>query len=307
MLNQAEYLDVNGRRQFLSLRAQAEGLPLLLYLHGGPGDAALPLVSRYNRALEGRYTVAVWEQRGAGKSYYPFSPGEPLTIQTFADDLHCIVTHLLRRFHQEKIYLLGHSWGSVLGLHYLRQHPELIHTYAGCGQVVNMREGARRQYGFVLAECRRRGDHKALERLERIDPAYTGESWLDDLLFVTKRVVKYGGSLYGCSSYNRLVKAFLFSPEYSLRDLLNREKGALQSIRRLWPELMGVDFTPVTSYGAPVVFLEGRHDRHVSSALLAEYYETITSPKRLHWFERSCHFPQWSEADKFNSLLCAPD
>lgn len=223
MLNQSGYLDVNGRPQFLSLRAQREGLPLLLYLHGGPGDAALPLVRRYNRALEGRYTVAVWEQRGAGKSYYPFSPGEPLTIQTFVDDLHCIVTHLLRRFHQEKLYLLGHSWGSVLGLQYLRQHPELIHTYVGCGQVVNMRE------------------------------------------------------------------------------------GALQSIRRLWPELMGVDFTPVTSFGAPVVFLEGRHDRHVPSELLAAYYESLTSPKRLHWFERSCHFPQWSEADKFNTLLCAPD
>ena len=66
---------------------------------------------------------------------------------------------------------------------------------------------------------------------------------------------------------------------------------------------METDFEPVTSYGAPVIFVEGRHDSHVSSALARTYYETLLSEKQFFWFEHSCHFPQWSENGRFNQLM----
>lgn len=98
--------DLNGVPQFVSIRAERENAPLLLYLHGGPGDAALPLVRKYNRALESHFTFAVWEQRGAGKSYYKF--GGKVTIEDFLQDLYALVTRLLARFGQPSLYLLGH-------------------------------------------------------------------------------------------------------------------------------------------------------------------------------------------------------
>ena len=68
-MNISQFFDINGKQQYLSIRSRASGLPLLLYLHGGPGDAALPLMNKYNSELESKFTVVVWEQRGAGKSY----------------------------------------------------------------------------------------------------------------------------------------------------------------------------------------------------------------------------------------------
>lgn len=300
MIRDETYIDLNGCKQFLSVRAAEPGLPLLLYLHGGPGDAALPLVHKYNGPLEEFFTLAVWEQRGAGKSYHPFAGHQPPTIQTFLDDLHALVRHLLERYGQEKLFLVGHSWGSVLGLTYVQRHPQWVRAYVGCGQVVDMAEGARRQLAYLRAQVR---DPKVLDRLGRVDASYTQDGWLEDLLFVTRLVVKCGGSLYGKSSYNKLVKDFILSPGYSLRDLLVRERGGLQSIQALWPELMTVSFLGQTAFEVPIILMEGRHDHHVSSALAQEYFQTIGTEKQLHWFERSCHFPQWSEAETFNRLM----
>ncbi|WP_367881951.1 alpha/beta fold hydrolase, partial [Anaerofustis stercorihominis] len=81
-INEQSKIEINGKPQYISIRAQKDNLPLLLYLHGGPGDSALPLVLKYNRELEEHFTVVVWEQRGAGKSYYDFKNDE-ITIDMF--------------------------------------------------------------------------------------------------------------------------------------------------------------------------------------------------------------------------------
>jgi pimeloyl-ACP methyl ester carboxylesterase len=299
MVNIQERTVINGVAQFVSIRSNADDTPLLLYLHGGPGDAALPLVQKYNGALAQHFTVAVWEQRGAGKSYYPFADGECISIDTYVQDARRLIEHLLKTFRQEKIFLVGHSWGSVLGLLLCKEYPHLVRAYIGCGQVVNMQKSSRIAYEFAMQHATGR----ARERLAQVDCSYTGEQWLKDLLFTTNLVVKHGGSLYGASNYNRFVWDFIRSKDYTLQDLLCRGKGARQSIQHLWPELMGVSFENTTAFEMPVAFVEGRQDYHVSSQLVEEYYAAITTPKQLYWFERSAHFPQWSEADRFNQIV----
>ena len=101
-----------------------------------------------------------------------------------------------------------------------------------------MKKSCRLSYDFAAAHA----GPRALERLKHTDCTYTGENWLDDLLFVTGQVVKHGGSLYGRSNYNDLIIPFLFSRYYSIPDLICRQKGSLQSIKRLWPELMETNF-----------------------------------------------------------------
>ena len=297
-IDEQSKMALNGVPQFISIRAEKENAPLLLYLHGGPGDAALPLVMKYNKALEQQFTVVVWEQRGAGKSYYNFDG--PITIDVFLHDLHTLVDHLLSRFHQSSLYLVGHSWGSILGLRFVQAYPELVRTYIGCGQVVNMKKSSKIAYDFALEHA----DQKSLERLRGIDCSYRADNWLNDLLFVTRQVVKHKGSLYGRTNYNDLVRPFLFSRYYSLPDLIRRQKGSLQAIQCLWQEVMQTDFEPQTQYGAPIIFIEGRYDYHVPSALAKEYFDRIETEKQFYWFEKSCHFPQWSESERFNKLLC---
>lgn len=290
-------LKINGVLQYVSIRAERKNAPLLLYLHGGPGDAALPLVMKYNRELEKSYTVVIWEQRGAGKSYYQFQ--EAVTIDDFLQDLYELTKYLLDRFAQAALYLLGHSWGSVLGLRFIQLHPELVHTYIGCGQVVNMRKSCQEAYDFA---CRHAGK-KEWKRLQKIDCTYTADSWLKDLLFVTGQVVKHKGSLYGQTNYQKLITPFLGSKYYTISDLIRRQKGSLQAIQYLWQELMQVNFEGQTRYQVPIILIEGRHDSHVSSALAKQYFDTIETKKKFYWFEESCHFPQWSENERFHKVM----
>lgn len=298
-INEQIKIPLNGVEQYISMRAKKEHAPLLVYLHGGPGDAALPLVCKFNQELENFFTVIVWEQRGAGKSYYPFTEKSNVTIDTFIEDLQQLICFLLKRFHQEKVYLVGHSWGSVLGLRFVSKYPEYVHTYIGCGQVVNMKKSCQIAYDYALENA----DAKTKRKLEKIDCSYTGNHWMKDLLFVTKQVVKYKGSLYGKRNYNSLIIPFLFSKYYGILDLGNRIKGGQQSIQYLWQELMQTDFENVIHYEVPIIFVEGRYDKHVSSDLVEQYCKRIQSEKQFIWFEHSCHFPQWSESKKFNQLL----
>lgn len=303
IINTVEYIEINGIIQCVSIRTVNTKNPLLLYLHGGPGDTALPLVSKYNSRLEEDFTVVVLEQRGVGKSYYHFSQCDKISINSFVDDVYILSKHLLKHFEQEKLYIIGHSWGSVLGLKFIQLYPHLVHSYIGCGQVVNMKKSSKIAYEFVLQKNEKHKNDKIVRKLESIDYTYSQLSWLDDLLFVTGQVVKHKGSLYGKTNYNRFVLDFLLSKDYSLKDLINRQKGSLQSIQYLWQELMDINFEDIKDFQVPVIFVEGRHDYHVSSELVFLYYNTINSQKQFIWFEHSCHFPQWSESEKFYNVM----
>lgn len=302
IIKSIEFKDINGRKQAISIRGDEKGLPLLLYLHGGPGDTALPLVNKYNKDLEKYFTVVVWEQRGAGKSYYNFD-NEHITIDTFVNDAVVIIKDLLKKYKQEKLYLVGHSWGSVLGIKVIQSCPELIYTYVGCGQVINMEKSCKIAYEYAIKKSLEAKNKKELEKLKGIDYTYKAQSWIDDLLYVTGKVVKYKGSFYGKKNYNIMIKDFILSREYSIRDLIKRQKGSYQAIKYIWPELMGINFEGIHKFDVPVVFIEGRYDYHVSSNLVKEYFDTIESEKQFYWFENSCHFPQWCEPQKFTEVM----
>ena len=293
--------DVNGVRQYISIRGEKEGLPLLFYLHGGPGDAALPQMLKYNKELEKYYTVVIWEQRGAGLSYYPFRKEEKLSIQTFVEDAHTIILYLLQRFQQEKVYLLAHSWGSVIGMLFIKQYPELVQTYVGCGQVINMKKSCRAQFDFLADRFQK--NPKLMQRLSNTDCTYESENWLQDLIFVARNVVRNKGSIYGKTSNFQFYLDFLFCRKYSLKDLLNRIRGSEQSILFFWQELMKTDFEKEINFQVPVFFMEGKQDYHVSSMLVKNFYDAIETEKQFFWFEHSGHYPQWEEPRSFNSIV----
>ncbi|MEV9639942.1 alpha/beta fold hydrolase [Mammaliicoccus sciuri] len=148
----SKYIKTGSSKQFISIIGENNNLPLLVYLHDGPGDAALPLIYKYNSELGKTFNVVVWEQRGAGKSYYTFSNEEQISSETYIEDLYSLIHYLLETFKQEKVYLLGHSWGSVLGLIFIKKYHHLVYSYFGSGQVVNMKKGLKCQYDFVLKE-----------------------------------------------------------------------------------------------------------------------------------------------------------
>ncbi len=132
-----EKISLGGQPQWILIRGQDRALPVLLFLHGGPGMPMMYLAHTFQRHLEDSFVCVQWDQRGAGKSYYSGMPTQNLTVEQILKDAEELVQELQVRFGQNKIYLAGHSWGSYLGMLLIQRHPKLFHAYIGIGQVVD--------------------------------------------------------------------------------------------------------------------------------------------------------------------------
>ncbi len=300
-----EEVTLGGVKQALLVRGQNVANPVLLYLHGGPGTSELGMVRAYNvPTLEKHFTVVVWDQRGAGKSFAALEPVAGMNIEQFISDTHELSLLLCRRFGQKKIYLVGHSWGSALGALTVQRHPELYHAYVGVGQVVNMQESERISYDWTLAQAQKAHDSRSLAKLEKIGaPPYTGDVRSK---VVTQRSIlgKYGGEVYGNPHGGLfvLLRCLLMASEYSWPDRVNVFRGIFASMRLLWPQILSINLMDqAPELKVPVYFLEGRHDYESPSVLAERYYEALEAPRKtLVWFERSAHFINTEEAEAFN-------
>jgi len=297
---------IGGVKQSICIRGNNINNPVLLVVHGGPGDAAMPIMNKINRNLEQDFIVVNWDQRGAGKSFYKYKKDSDISIDTFVCDIHEITCYLLDRLGKEKVFILGHSWGSVLAIKAVQRHPELYYAYIGVGQVVDMVANEKLSYDFTLQEAIKRGDKSselALQKMGSVDNF--DADWMAQLLTQRKLLLQYGGALWGQKSYWNLEKHFLNSPEYTLTDIVNRVRGSKQSIKYLWPDLMKVNLSKTaTKIEIPVFFFQGKYDYNTPSVLLVKYFELLDAPqKELIWFDESAHFPQWEEPEKFHESI----
>lgn len=303
-----ERVMLGGVEQGLLIRGLNAANPVLLYLHGGPGTSELGMVRQHNMAaLESHFTVVVWDQRGAGRSYAAREPETGMTVEQFIADTHALTLLLCKRFGQPKIYLVGHSWGSALGALTVHRYPELYHAYVGVGQVVDMREGERLSYAWTLARAKNARDARSVARLTAMGPPpYAGN--LRSSLMMQRRILgKYGGEVHGNSrgGMPTLLRGLFKSSEYSWPDRVNFFLGVFANMRLMWPKILDINLMQqVPELKVPVYFLEGRHD-HEAPAILAErYLQALKAPyKTLIWFEWSAHFVNTEEADAFNRFF----
>jgi pimeloyl-ACP methyl ester carboxylesterase len=179
-----EYVPINGINQFLYHLGTNSENPVLLYLHGGPGSAESLFTHIYQDKWTKVFTVVHWDQRGAGKTLTK-NPDQYPTIELMLQDLYEVVQYLKKKYHKQKIVLLGHSWGSVLGSDFIQKHPEDIAYYIGTGQVINMLENEQVGYNRVKELINQYGDKKSLKRLESIG-AYPGSKISFDKVFLKK-------------------------------------------------------------------------------------------------------------------------
>lgn len=303
-----EKVNLGGVDQWILIRSESIDNPVLLFLHGGPGTSELGLLRKYNLpTLEQHFTVVVWDQRGAGKSYKAINPVSGMTIDQLISDTHELTLMLRQRFNQEKICLAGHSWGSALGVLTVNKYPELYFAYVGIGQVVNMVEGERISYKWTLEQAIKADDTKSIKKLKAIgEPPYSGK-WQSKT--ITERAIlgKYGGEVYGNTKGGLFItlKSLTKATEYSWMDRINFFRGIFASMRLIWPQLMKVNLLEqAPELKVPVYFLEGKHDYEVPSILAEQYYIMLKAPsKELIWFENSAHFINAEEAGKFNDVF----
>lgn len=290
-INVLERVELGGVKQWISIRGTDARNPVLLFLHGGPGSANLAKLRFQCPELEEHFVIVSWDQRGAGKSFSLWERRDALTVAQLRDDTHALVAYLKARLGVEKIYVMGFSWGTALGLWAVHDTPEDFHAFISVGQVVNFREGERRSLAFVRQMAQERNDPEALEELAGIDPAYDAADWSRQLNRQRKWLLAYGGVYHTTQSYRHEVGMLVKAREYALMEFAFWPLAQSRSLQTLWPEVMTIDFTSeVTELAVPVYFLVGRYDYNAPFALTEDYYEHLSAPhKELIWFEGAAH------------------
>lgn len=297
-----EQWKINGSLQTLQIRGESMTNPVILFLHGGPGSAELPLIRKYLAPLEKRYTVVAWDQRGSGKSYSA-ADGVTLTIDLMMNDAHEVTRLLKERFNQDKIYLMGHSWGGFLGFLMADRYPEDYYAYAAISPALDMVSNELLCYDFTLREAKARTNLKAVRELtalsnypfpldnRNLNPIMTQRGWL----------VKFGGALYGKTDYSEQVDIFLAGPEYGIFDLLPYLLGTERSMKSLWPEIMTHNLSrEIPALKLPVYFFIGAHDYNTPFTIAQNYYSNLSAPRKaFYWFEHSAHSPCYEEPALF--------
>jgi proline iminopeptidase len=311
-INNLEAVRIGDIDQWIEVRGQNVNNPILLWLHGGPGIAFIPLAGAYQGPWEKYFTVVQWDQRGAGKTYTSNNQElqrRTMNVPQMEEDTLEVVKYLRNRFKREKIFVVGHSWGSLLGLWLAHEHPEMIYAYVGTGQVVNMEQNEEVAYQDILQEARARNNEQAIKELESIAPYPSGN--VDFAKIGTER--KWSGllgpppSAAGFTDARRLLTDIVSAPEYSLADDYSFIHGqmSLFSVKVLLPEMMKMDLTKLgPDFREPIFFFEGRQDAFCRPSLISEYAQSIRAPrKEFVWFESSGHFPFFEEKQKFADEL----
>lgn len=300
------FADINGLRQGMFIQYTDTANPLLLFLHGGLPEYFL--TERYPTGLENDFTVAWWEQRGAGLSYQPGIPPETMTSRQFIADTLSVTNYLRNRFGKEKIYLMAHSGGTFFGIQAAAQAPELYHGYIGVAQMVYQLESEKLAYEYMLERFKEAGKSRMVHQLQAA-AVTMADGTPPGYLALRDRAMHSLG--VGTTHDMRSVLGGLFWPSLRSRHYTPGEKikiwrGKFSSgVSALWDEMLITDLAArVTELALPSYFFHGIYDYTVSYRLARDYSERLKAPlKGFYTFERSAHSPIIEEPEKARKIM----
>jgi len=293
-INELKTVNIGGIPQWISVRGSNRANPILLFLHGGPGSPMMPESWTFQRPWEDFFTVVQWDQRGAGKTFSAAGrrPDKSMTIGEMESDTEQLITFLRKTYNKRKIFLLGHSWGSILGVMVAQRHPEWLYAYVGVGQVVNGQENEIVGYRETLAEAEKTGNQKAIRALKALAPYPNpdGLTPMSKVLQERKWDVVLGGMVYG-QTRNDVSGIWALSPQYTDYDDVSARLGEISSVEILLPQMEKVNFNNVTRFKCPVFIFAGAQDRTTPEVLAHQYYERIQAPeKKFFEIPRAAHY-----------------
>ncbi len=298
------FVQIGGVKQGMFIQSKDSTNPVLLYLHGGIPEYFL--TKKYPTGLEDCFTVVWWDQRGAGLSYNADIPEESMTLGQMISDTKEVTNYLRKRFEQDKIYLMGRSGGTFIGIHVAAKAPELYHAYIGIGQMSDHLKSERMAYEYMVKEYRDAGNRRMLRKLEAspvTDRIPYGYLKLRDKAMHTIGV----GTTRDMSS----IVTGIFIPSltcraYTFTEKINLWRGKAQAgVHPLWNTILATDLSEqVPDLKIPVYFMHGIYDYTVSYNLARDYFEKLNAPEKgFYTFSQSAHSPMFEEPERFREVV----
>ena len=282
VIDREEVIIIGGIKQYVTLQGKDTALPLLLFLHGGPGGSVLSYSEKFTGKLRDHFVVVQWDQRETGRTLELNASPVPLSLSVFQRDTHALIDTLLKRFNRKKLYLAGHSWGTALGFHIARKYSERLYAYIPIGPMINQLESERIVLMMMKEKAAKGGNAVMLNELEKVripfgdgEQLYYHRKWLSDF----------------SGSRKKLSKEFVVNWSHTWLALFNdaSEENLIESL---------------PAVGCPVYFFAGRNDYQTNSSITEQYYLKLRAPKKaLYWFEKSGHSIPTSEPARMQELI----
>lgn len=295
-IEEAKFFTVGGIKQWVQIRGENRDNPVLLFLHGGPGASSLPISSGW-RTWEKRFTVVQWDQRGTGRTYRENSVEDTgtLTIERMTADGLELAEQVRRYMHKDKLLLVGHSWGSILGIYMIKQRPALFSAFVGTGQVVDAQENELFNYAHVMEQARAANNSEATKALVALGPP----PW--DKLESLKLERQWGNKLAAHSGDPLNPHADFTTPQFSLLDYFYWMRSRSFSMQRFGMTLSSLNLRSLGfDFAIPVFFFEGTADQFTPIEPAEEYLREIVAPhKEMVRFEGDHHFVVFNRPEAF--------
>ncbi|MCD5323302.1 MULTISPECIES: alpha/beta fold hydrolase [Pontibacillus] len=296
-----EQVNLNGTGHEIMIRGQDRGHPVVIFVHGGPGSSELTYADAYQSGLEDQFTVVNYDQRGTGKSYHFLEDYSNLSSSVLVEDLLALTDYVSDRLEQEKVILVGHSYGTYIAMQAAAKEPEKFEAYVGIGQMSDVVKSEVESWNFAMKEAKAAGDQEVVEALQDVKmPVYSGET-------VTPRrsIMKYGGATRKIENPDKNLVGKMWSSEYNLMDVIRYLRGISISQEALLPEVFEHPLPSiVTNLDVPVYFIMGDYDYQTSSAAAKDYFDTIKAKEKgFVRFEESAHYPQIEEKETFEAWM----
>ncbi len=306
------FVPIHGIDQGMFLRSVNTDNPVLLFIHGGPGMPEYFLNEKYPVGMENDFTVCWWEQRGAGLSYSSDISASDVTVEQLISDTISVTDYLSARFGQKTIFLMGHSWGSFIGIQAAASAPEKYAAYIGIAQVSNQAQSEQVAYNYMREQYQKTNEKKRRKQLEEY-PILTSD--IDMMLAYYSSLIRDDsmhrlgiGTMHTMKSLiTGIVIPIMQCRAYTLREKMNiwRGKAFLGNSTDLRKQMLTANLMEnVTRLDLPVYFISGIYDYTVSYALSKQYLEKIVAPEKgFYTFHDSAHSPLFEESERFMRVL----
>ena len=304
------FADINGVSLGMFIMARDSGKPVLLFLGGGPGIPQYFLEQEFPAGLENEFVVCYLEYRGTSLSFKPDIAVESMTIEQYVSDTVEVTNYLRNRFGQKKIYLIGHSFGTYVGLNAVKEHPELYHAYIAMSQLTNQRESEILAYNYMYGQYRLQANEKMAKRFEEYPIADSEDAYNAYSMSGLRDTAMHDLGV-GTTRAMRSVISGIFFPSlrltaYTPMERINiwRGKAFAQATPVAADSRNFNAFEEIPEIDVPIYFFAGIYDYTVSYSLQKEYYEHVQAPlKAFYTFNYSAHSPLYEETEKAMSIL----